>query len=173
MEIISIILLISLLLFFIYKIIKPMCVCSTTKVKLTTGSKQLKWAKTVYFLCSIPILLVFLNGISGLVAPFTQPVSRWVSGHAFGELFAAVIISFLTGGFLMLNYNFIKVAYKRKIAEKKSIVFFACLPGISCFAFFLPGELAILGIPFLIIAPICNAYILSQSKKNIKSDIEN
>ena len=170
MEIISIILLVGLLSFFIYKLIKVMFTRSKQKEKLTKEQKQLKWSKIIYFICSLPILYGVLDTVLLLTSHFNTRIA--VEAFIVGVFMDLVAIALLCG-YLLLNYNFIKVAYKRKIAEKRAFTFFACLPGISCFAFLLPGELAILGIPFLIIAPICNAYMLSQSKKNIKSDKEN
>jgi len=169
MEIISIILLVGLLSFFIYKIVKSMFTRSEPKVKLTTEQKQLKWSKIIYFICSIPILFGILDTVFLLTSHFN---TRVVFEAMIVGVFMDLVVIALLFGYLMLNYNFIKLAYKRKIDDKKSIVFFSCLPGVVSFLFFFSKEIAVIAIPFVIIAPICNAYILSQSKKNKKSDKE-
>ncbi len=170
MEIISIILLAGLLSFFIYKIVKALFERSKARVKLTTEQKQLKWSKIIYFICSLPILFGVLDTVFILTSHFNTRIV--FEAMIVGVFMDSVVIALLCG-YLILNYNFIKIAYKRKITEKKSVVFFSCLPGVVSFLFFLSKEIAVIAIPFLIIAPICNAYILYQSKKNTKSDKEN
>lgn len=151
---------ISCLLYCLFRVLKTLFVLCIQKNKLT-----LEHSKIIYFLCSTPMLFTIFSISFTLSFYFYTPIYEY---NIMSILFDIIVIIFLCI-FLRLNYNFIKISYKRNMAKKWIILLLSCLPGLSMFLFLLPGELAVLGITFLIIAPLCNAYIISENKKHKKT----
>ncbi|MBR4891950.1 MAG: hypothetical protein IKZ34_02085 [Alphaproteobacteria bacterium] len=135
------------------------------KAKKFTEQEQLKIIKFIYFLCSIRILFIIFNALVGFGSAVVQPWSRYASGHAIGEIFGSIVVFALSYGYLMLNYYFIKAAYKNKSKDIKFIAMFSCLPGL---VLLLPYPYGAIGLPFLLIAPIINACVTYEGKKKQK-----
>lgn len=163
MQVISVFILIVFVLVGFIFIIKAMysCLFSRQKeTKITQEQKHLKSAKIIYFICSIPIMFSIFYCGEEIISYLKYPMSH----YTFEGMLLDFIAMALLYMFLILNYSFIDKAYNRKMADKKIVLFFSCLSGLSCFLFLLPNSLAVVGFPFLIISLIANIFIISDNK---------